>query len=341
MQEGLALLPIAALLGVSLSAAAQQEAPRLGWRAYGQFTGEHLDSASGLGFDVERLRFSTEVTRRRLTGGIQVDFGVDNLGERAPGSIANGILDIYLNYQLGDKHLLRAGEFKTPLGMDFNIGADLLDITKRGMEAGLVLQRDAGVMISARNLGAGFGYDVGVFNIAGRSSAAIYLDSQTGEDNAFAARGHFDSGPWHAEWAYGETTQAGGPGTADYRVADVALRYQRERLTFKLEWIEGNNVRGETERNEAVYYVHGAYRIRDNLELVARHYSGTSRLGGAASDLDNTYLGFSWWAYDNGRTQGRLQVNYVVAGGDGAAYTGVRGFLDDALLAQFQFHVSR
>ena len=317
---------------------AQPSEPEINWRIYPQLTAEHMNGDGGVEFDAERIRIRTQVTQGRLTGLIQLDLAANDLGDNRPGTLNNVIADVYLQVQTGEKHRIRFGQYKTPLGMDFNMPANGLDITKRGMEAGLILQRDFGAMVSGRNFGK-FGYDVGVFNIAGRSPATSYLEQQEGEDNAFAARGHFDSGPWHAELAFGETQSAGGPGTADYEVADFALAYSRDRLTLKTEWIDGSNVRGDPNRDEQVYYLHGGYRLNNDFELIARHYDGTSRLSSVSTGLTNTYLGFSWWPYRSDRIEGRLQVNYVLIGGDEIAYTGVRGFRDDGLLVQFQLNI--
>jgi hypothetical protein len=74
---------------------------------------------------------------------------------------------------------------------------------------------------------------------------------------------------------------------------------------------------------------------------VARHYEGESSIGGSTTDLRNNYLGVSWRVYETPRMNGRLQVNYVLAGGDELAYTGVRGYRDDAVLVQFQFYADK
>ncbi|MDX1563412.1 MAG: hypothetical protein R3305_10825, partial [Gammaproteobacteria bacterium] len=318
----------------------QSEPIETDWRAYAQLTAEHQDGDGGIDFGADRIRFRGDIRHGRLSGAVQLDLGVRNLGDSEPGSVANVINDLYLNYDIDGRHSVRFGEFKMPLGMDFNVSGGSLDITKRGIEAGLVLQRNLGLMMSGRNLGS-FGYDVGVFNIAGRSPATDYLESQEGDDNAFAVRGHFDRGNWHAELAVGQTPEAGGPGTADYEVADFGLRYMADGWNAKFEWIDGENVRGNSLREEDVFYVHGGYSLNPRLELVARHYEGESRIAGSATELGNTYLGITWQAHESERLYGRLQVNYVMASGDEAAYTGVRGFRDDAVLVQFQFDVRK
>lgn len=339
MQIPIGTFVLAGVAAVSGTSRAQpSDELEVDWLGFAQLTAEHDDG--GVSFGSDRLRFRSEASYRRIAGVVQLDVGAGDLGDSPPGTFANLVTDLYVSYDLGRDHSLRFGQYKTPLGMDFNTSGSALDITKRGIEAGLVLQRDVGLMVSARNLGA-FGYDVGYFNVPGRSSATAYLDSQDGEENAFAARGHYDAGAWHAELAYGEAAEAGGPGTADYRVSDFGVRYRRDDWTAKAEWIDGRNVRGNPLRDEDAYYVHGGYALSETFELVARHYKGTSRIGASSTELSNTYLGFSWQPLGAERMNGRVQVNYVIAGGDDGAYTGVRGYRNDTVLVQFQLYAEK
>jgi hypothetical protein len=242
---------------------------------------------------------------------------------------------------LGENHLLRFGQFKTPLGMDFNMSGHLLDLTKRGMEAGLVFNRDLGVMLNGQRGTSGFGYDIGVFNPPGRSGATSYLASQRGDDNAVVGRLRYDAAAWHAEVAYGESSAAGGPGTATYESTDAGFRYNGSNWNAKIEWIEGRGVRGDAGREETVYYLHGGYTVTPVMELVARHYSGRSDLAGTTTRLANTFLGVSARLFASARSNGRLQVNYVFAGADTGQYSGVSGYRDDSLLVQFQVYVEK
>jgi hypothetical protein len=310
------------------------------WRAFAQFTAEH-DDGGALDFGVDRLRFRSEIEYRRLVGVANFDFAANDLGEREPGNLANVVTDLFVDFVVTPKHQLRFGEFKTPLGMDFSLPAGGLDLTKRGIEAGLVLNRDIGVMLSARNLADRFGYDFGYFNIAGRSAATNYIDAQGGEDQTLVGRAHYDDGPWHAELAFGRAEAAGGPNTGDYEVADVGIRYDGRGWTGKAEWIDGRNVFGNSNHDEDVYYLHGDYAITDKIDLVARFYEGASRVSGSETMLRNTYLGVTWRPVTTERYDGRVQINYVIAGGDELAYTGIRGYRENALLTQFQFRVRK
>jgi hypothetical protein len=304
------------------------------WYAFGQLTAERLADEGGLGFGADRLRFNVQAAAAQWSGRVQLDFRVDDLGDHAPGTLPNLVQDLYADYRMSETHALRVGQFKTPLGMDFNVPDSTLDITKRGMETGLALNRAVGVMIAGRR--GGLGYDVGIFNPAGRSAAAQHVDSQVGEDNVAAARARYDREHWHAELAYGQSPNAGGPSTADYRVTDFGFRYVRDRWSAKLEWIEGRGVFGVEGFDSRVYYVHGGFRPNPKWELVARHYDGRSALASAATSLTNTYLGATARLFEHERLDVRLQLNYVIAGGDRALYTGVRGYRDDALLIQLQ-----
>jgi hypothetical protein len=311
------------------------------WLSFVQLTAEHANGASGVDFGTDRVRAKVEVSSARLTGGAMLDFGVSNLGDAPPGTLANVVADLYVDYRLGENHLLRFGQFKTPLGMDFNMSGHLLDLTKRGMEAGLVFNRDLGVMLNGQRGTSGFGYDIGVFNPPGRSGATSYLASQRGDDNAVVGRLRYDAAAWHAEVAYGESSAAGGPGTATYESTDAGFRYNGSNWNAKIEWIEGRGVRGDAGREETVYYLHGGYTVTPVMELVARHYSGRSDLAGTTTRLANTFLGVSARLFASARSNGRLQVNYVFAGADTGQYSGVSGYRDDSLLVQFQVYVEK
>lgn len=322
------------------SGALAQEAVQFTWRTYAQLTAEDLPDES-LSFGADRVRIRMAATFRQLTGGVMLDFGVDDLGGHKPGALANVVGDLYLNYRPSDKHLLRFGQFKTPIGMDFNIAGRSLDITKRGMEAGLMLNRDLGIMLSGRSVWRGFGYDIGVFNPAGRSPATAHIESQVGKDHASVARLHYDSSQWHVEIARARSEAAGGPQTLDFELSDVAVSFRDRGWTFKAEWADGQDIQGVEGWDERVYYLHGAYRIRPNLELLVRHYTGVNLLGANSTELQNIYFGLTTNIYPNSRLSTRLQFNYVAAGGDQLSYTGLRGYKDDTFLVQLQVQASK
>jgi hypothetical protein len=332
----------ALLAGLLVPVPASAEDPvRHRWLAFTQLAADRVSGADDtfeLGADRIRPRF--QIDTQRLTAAVQLDLAVDDPDGRRPGSITNGVLDLFVDYRFLDRHAVRFGEFKTPLGMDFNLPAHSLDITKRGMDNGLVLNRDFGLMLRGQAFVEGLSYNIGLFNPAGRSQATQYVDAQVGHDVTAVGRLLYDRGEWHAELARGESENAGGPGSTDYEVTNFAIRFRPDAWTLKAEWTDSRHVRGIEDRKERVYYLHGGYRLSPTLELVARHYAGRSRIGATATDLSNTHLGFAKRFGESERLQTRLQVNYVVAGGDGDAYTGLRGFRNDALLVQLQIFTS-
>jgi len=228
--------------------------------------------------------------------------------------------------------------------MDFNTSGKKLDIVKRGMEKKLVLERTAGVMLSGRKIAGGVGYDLFYGNPAGRSSA--YGSGTTGKDNAIAARVSYDMGKlMHAELSYGSSATSV-TGSSDYDVIDFAMAYKRGPITGKFEYVAGDNVLNVTGTKETVYLLHFGYQFSKMFEGVIRHYQGNNKPnGGTSTDLGNTYLGANLFLGSN-KTNGRLQLNYVVASGDttnggsdvaGTAYNGIaKNYTDDAILIQYQ-----
>ena len=333
--------PIAACLTISFLLPANLTAQEfdLQWRGFVQLTAEHFGgSGNTVRYDAERIRPRIAFNGERLSGAMQLDLAVDDPGDDRPGTLANAILDIYASYRLEGSHSVRFGQFKTPLGMDFNLGAHQLDITKRGMDTGLVLNRALGVMLSGEQVLGGLSYDIGVFNPPGRSGATRFLDSQVGKSSSQAARLRYDRDAWHAELAHGVAEEAGGPATLDYSATNFSLHFAGEAWTFKAEWTAGHDIRGASGRDETVHFVHAGYQLSPKLELVARHYSARSRVAATGTNLDNTYIGFTRHFDTQSRMQTRLQANYVFANGDRATYTGLLGFRENALLVQLQLY---
>lgn len=333
---------MSALLGLACSIAAAADEFEFSWFAFAQLTAEYFDQGAddGISFGADRIRVKGAVSKDALSAGLLLDFNAGDLDERRPGTLPNIIKDAYAAYALSEHHSVKFGQFKSPIGMDFNLPGQSLDITKRGMEAGLAFERDLGIMLSGRKLSERFGYDIGLFNPPGRSAATEFDSSQVGDDNAWAARALYDWSVWHVEAAFGLAENAGGAGTEDYRVVDLGVTYRLDRWTAKGEWIDGRNVRGQSDRDERVFYGHLGYRFRPRLEAVIRHYDGESSLAGSDTNLTNTYAGITYVLPIEG-LNGRIQVNYMRAGGDEALYTGVRGFRADTLFFQFQVLAQR
>ncbi len=309
----------------------------LDFLGYAQLTAEHTDLDDGIGFGADRVRLKGSYALDRFFGGLMIDLNAGDLSARAPGTLPNVVKDIYVGYEFYPKHQVRLGQFKTPVGMDFNSAGQGLAITKRGMETGLVLERAIGVMVGGRKLGKGFGYDVGLFNVAGRSSATQHTQAQVGDANAWALRLLYEAKAWQVQAAFASSQEAGGANTRDYDVVDLGASYTAGPWNFRAEWIDGSNVRGVAGRDESVGYFHVGYRLTPRWELVGRHYDGESKIGAQRTSLTNTFVGANYAVFDNESSSVRLQINYLKVGGSEATYTGVRGFRADAVLAQLQW----
>lgn len=331
---GLGLL----LCPAAVSAAVATE-DRFDFLSFAQMTAEQHDDDDRVSFGVDRLRLKATYRTDTLTGGLQLDLSGDDLGASQPGTLPNVIKDVWVGIPITSGQRVTLGQFKTPVGLDFNRPANDLLITKRGMEKPLVLERALGVMFSGRAPVEGLEYDIGLFDEAGRSGATADADGQAGDANAWAGRLRYSISGLSAEVSYGRTEQAGGPATSDYYLYAVGLAYALRDWTVAFEQLDGSNVLGVSGRDERVTYIHLGRRISPRLDLVARYYDGESEVNRDRTRLRNTYVGGSMRLFEGRRSEGRLQLNYLFAGGDETAYTGVGGSRSDALLLQFQWLV--
>ncbi len=293
--------------------------------------------ADGLRFGADSIRIGYKIKHDKAWGKLQLDFNkTDNSGySKTKIGVPEIIKDAVVGYKLSKAAKVRAGVFKTPVGMDFSIASKQLDITKRGMDKGLVLERAAGLMVSGRNL-SGFGYDFGVFNPAGRSSAAP--KGTAGDAAAYAGRLMYDiDESLHLEVSYGSSTSDSDSTYEDYSVVGVAGSYKTGAMTFKAEYIAGSNVKGDKGKDESVGYIHAGYSINKMNEAVVRHYVASSEYKDSDTSLGNTYIGWNIFLADK-KQNARIQLNYVVASGDKEKYEGyaIKGYKDNVFLAQFQ-----
>ena len=338
MKKNMIAMAVAASLVAPMAAQAK---PEVKWFGFSQITAESRSQDKpndGFVFGADRVRIGFKMKDGPVFGKLQVDFGkTDSTNlEDANGNAAalpQIVKDAVAGYKFNNAAKVSLGQFKTPLGMDFNTSGKKLDITKRGMEKKLVLERAAGVMLSGRKIAGGFGYDIFYGNPSGRSSAVN--TATMGKDHTTVFRVMYDMGKMlHAEASTGTSTVDGGQ---DYKVNDFAVRYKGGPLTVKAEYIKGTDVRNTAGRDETVWYLHGGYQINKTIELVARHYA--AKREDSDRKLTNTYLGVNLFLGSN-KTNGRLQLNYVMTGGDDAGsstpYNGLGGYTDSAILAQYQ-----
>ncbi len=373
------LLTLAVAAGLLATTGAAQAELKVKWFGFAQATVETRDDKKpndSLKFGADRVRIGFKMKDGNTFGKLQVDFNKNDAGTQE-GALTEIIKDIEVGYKWSGAAKIKMGQYKTPLGMDFNVSGKKLDITKRGMEKKLVLERTVGLMLSGRKIGGGFGYDVFYGNPAGRGSASVTKGgiktfntttngdgtfkslnakgASAGSENTTVVRVMYDMGKMmHMELAVGKEDGAGTISVTDaaavtttkevkdYEVTDFGFQFKSGPMTVKFEWIDGENVRGVSGNDETVYFLHYGHNIGKKIELVARYYNADQSSDTQADrDLQNTFFGANFFLGSN-RTNGRLQVNYVLVGGDDidsttGTYNGVaKGYTDNAIITQYQ-----
>jgi len=325
---------LAAAIATGLAAttlSAQADEMKVKWFGFAQITAEALKQdkpADSLVFGADRVRFGFKVKDGNFFGKLQADLNKVDSGTTA-GLLPQIIKDAVVGWKFSKAAKVSLGQFKTPLGMDFNTSGKKLDITKRGMEKGLVLERAAGAMLSGRKIAGGVGYDLFYGNPSSRGKG--YAGGVAGSENTMVARVSYDMGKMmHMELAYGVD---GAPsGGEDYKVMDFAFKFKSGPSTAKFEYIDGTSVGGTKGADETVWFAHYGHMLNKTTEVMVRYYNGDS----GNDSMNNAYIGVNFYTGSN-KTNGRIQLNYVLAGGDTDTYSGAsKGYTDDAILTQYQ-----
>ncbi|GAB4371328.1 MAG: hypothetical protein Kow0062_06800 [Acidobacteriota bacterium] len=323
---------------------------------------------SGPRFSAQRIRVGFNYFHNGLFSKLFLDFNQSHSSDEA--GLPKMIKDAFVGYRFNDAAFIRIGMIKAPVGMKFTIPGWNMDIVERNkLDKGMVLERDMGIMLSGRLIGGpadqklstsgiemghekwgrGFGYDIGVFNPAGRSAAVTWDKSVLGDALAYAARIHYDHGlPLHFEASYGVSEQAGGPGTEDFKVLDIGINsfLVDGRLHWNAEYIDGKNILGIDGWDQDCLTVTLAWMFTPTIEGVVRHYAASVTRGDNPelpdTSLGNTYVGFNFYLKPlnpKHRTlqNHRIQFNYVLTSGDDdGAWTGKWGYQQEAWLLQWQ-----
>ena len=328
---------------------------------------------SKVAFGAQRVRLGWKYVAGNVRGKVFLDFNQNaaDIKKTGDGAVMPSMVkDAFISYVADPAFVIKAGLIKMPNGMSFTMPGWNLDIAERGFDKALVLERNTGLMISGRGIGyegnkvdgfemgherpwKGFGYDVMIANQASRSGAAT---STKNGGNSYAVRGMFDyTEKIHLEASYGLTENAKGPsgvtGGEDYSNINLGVDSNLGELSLKAEYFDASNVSGTDGFDEQVITATAGYFVTPSLEVVAKHMQGSAEGNGADTDLGNTYLGlniFMSMPYQDfsrkakrARNQHKVVLNYIVASGDTAGSTnewnGLKGYKDDAFIAQYQF----
>ncbi len=330
----------------------------------------------GLYFAAQRIRLGASYFHENVVGFLLVDFNQPQ--DKKDAGLPKMIKDAFVGYRFSDAAFVRLGMIKTPSGMTFTTHSFNLDIAERNhLDKGLVLERDMGILVSGRQIGGGdsprsmtgievgheqhggngFGYDVGVFNPAGRSQAVVWDENLKGDALAYAGRLHFDRGwPLHVEASYGVSEQAGGtpdPTTGvpyeDYSVFTSGINslLMDKKLNFKAEYLIGQNIQGVDGWDQSTFSFMAGYMVAPTLEGVIKTYVANAENADVETSLTNIYFGVNFFLdplklgdpYLLQRH--RIQLNYVLVGGDGEGsaqpFNGLGGHTDDTWILQWQY----
>jgi hypothetical protein len=325
--------------------------------------GDGQSAQGGLFFKAQRIRVGFNYYHGPIAGKLFLDFNQSHTSDE--GGLPKMIKDAFVAYKWSNSAFIRLGMIKTPLGMSFTVpGWNLDNAERNALDKGMVLERDFGLMLSGRLIGQpkdkamkcdgtemgterqgyGWGYDIGVFNPAGRSSAVTWDKSILGDALAYVGRIHYDHGrALHVEAAYGISEQAGGANTENYSVYDVGIASQFDKWELKAEYINGHNIQGIKDQDQNTISLTAGYMVADNVQALIKHQqaSADSPTKGT-SDLGNTYIGVNWYlspiAYKARDLQRqKIVINYILASGDTENWTGKWGYLDDGWIVQWQY----
>ena len=333
------------------------------------------DQDASVKFGAQRVRLGWQYSVGRVKGKVFLDFNQAH-NDKSKVGLPNMIKDAFITYIPHKAIAVKVGLIKMPMGLGFTIPGWNLDVVERGFDKQLAFERGMGIMLSGRDLGfgndakvsgfemgherpwKGFGYDIMIANQAGRSGSVT--EANLGDANAYVARVSFD---WtellHTELSYGLSEKAGG--VAGTEIDGVALTTDSrayKALNFgvdshfgdganlKFEYYDAKNIRGADDWDESTIAITGTYHITDTVELATKYIQGVSDKSGVETDLSNTYIGFNYYlepannkmsrSEKRKRNAHRVQVNYVLASGD-TDWNGLKGYTDDAILAQYQF----
>lgn len=330
---------------------------------------------SDVKFGAQRIRLGWKYSAGAVKGKVFLDFN-KNHDDKSGVGVPDMIKDAFASYKVNNAMAVKLGILKMPVGMSFTIPGWNLDVVERGFDKALAFERNMGVMVSGRGIGfdgnkvsgfemgherpwKGFGYDIMLANQAGRSGAVT--NAKAGDANSYAIRVMFDWGQvLHTELSYGKSNNAGGiagfekadgstvaSDTKAYEVLNFGVDSHLGKGNIKAEYFDGKNVKGVDGWDESAITATGTYYVTDTVELAVKHIAGSATKNDVDTNLGNTYIGVNYYlepannkmdrSSKRKRNQHRVQLNYVSVSGDKEDWNGLKGYRDDAVLAQYQF----
>ncbi|MHB8549302.1 MAG: hypothetical protein ACYDAZ_09100, partial [Thermoplasmataceae archaeon] len=219
---------------------------------------------------------------------------------------------------------LEVGQFKTPVGQEFQVSGAKLQFINRNMGTDLLPQRDIGLMVHNKN-GSGYGlnYALGLFNNANSQdklvgSAYQYVPTPASSNvpgkYLVAARVGYGMGKMMNfevsgdEQAVNNFVTPGSP--SDILTWDAGLAGNMAGAEYGLEYVRTIHpylVSAFLPKPVNDWYVYAGYKLMRRIEPVVRF----DRLN-ADGSIDNTTLGVNYDFTTRKAYPTKLQVNYII-----------------------------
>jgi hypothetical protein len=316
---------LAVSLGIALIAPVTAFAGQPTVWGYGQvLAGQNTDmsAAKGMGFSLNRIRLGVKGNATSdISYLFQYSFDKGNEGLIRDAAVGLNMLPFAE---------LEVGQFKTPVGQEFQVSGARLQFINRNMGTNLLPQRDIGLMVHNKN-GSGYGlnYALGLFNNANNQdknagvlvgSAYQYapvLPATNGNvpgKYLVAARVGYGMGKMMNfevsgdEQAVNNVTTPGSP--SDILTWDAGLAGNMAGAEYGLEYVRTiHPYLGGAFLSHSVndWYVYAGYKLMRRIEPVVRF----DRLN-ADGSIDNTTLGVNYDFTTRKALPTKLQVNYII-----------------------------
>lgn len=223
---------------------------------------ETYEADAGLSASVHRARVLLDGSfRGAVSYRISVDFSSESDSATTTGF---ELKDAYVRWTRGGA-TLTVGQFKAPFAREFLVPANQLDLPDRAIVVdSLAPERDIGVMggyafALGPNGGGAAAVTLGVFNGEGENT---FVNA----DSTVLVVGRFTARPGRA-LTLGADVAAYGSDSTRYG-ADASL--ESGRVALRAEYLGQHRRAGGSARDDRGWYVLVAYRLRPNLQLVAR-----------------------------------------------------------------------